>query len=192
MADIDRFVESPSHVLLNKCTKEQLLKIAEYYEVKLSDKRIKESSIKTELKNKLVDKKVLIAEMSESDQHEKSLTTQSALTFDQQKELLLLQMEHEKIKQKSERDKMELDKAKMDLQFLKLKLIEEGKVGDVGSTVGESEKFPLNQSLKLVPKFNEVDPDVFLLCLNVLLCYKVGLKPIVFCYYRVYWLVRRS
>lgn len=56
MADIDRFVESPSHVLLNKCTKEQLLKIAEYYEVKLSDKRIKESSIKTELKNKLVDK----------------------------------------------------------------------------------------------------------------------------------------
>lgn len=50
MADIDRFVESPSHVLLNKCTKEQLLKIAEYYEVKLSDKRIKESSIKTELK----------------------------------------------------------------------------------------------------------------------------------------------
>lgn len=57
MADIDRFVESPSHVLLNTCTKEQLLKIAEYYEVKLSDKRIKESSIKTELKNKLVDKK---------------------------------------------------------------------------------------------------------------------------------------
>lgn len=99
--------------------------------------------------------------MSESDQHEKSLTTQSALTFDQQKELLLLQMEHEKIKQKSEHDRMELEKAKMDLQFLKLKLIEEGKVGDVGSTVDEIEKFPLNQSLKLVPKFNEVDPDVF-------------------------------
>lgn len=161
MADIDQFVESPSYVLLNKCTKEQLLKIAEYYEVKLSDKRIKESSIKTELRNKLVDKKVLTAEMSESDQHVKSLTTQSALTFDQQKELLLLQMEHEKIKQKSERDKIELDKARMDLQYLKLKLIEEGKVGDVGSIVGQSEKFPLNQSLKLVPKFNEVDPDVF-------------------------------
>lgn len=86
MADVEKCVESPSHVLINKCTKDQLLKIPEYYEIKLSDKRIKESSIKTDMyKNKLIDKRILTAEMSESDEHKQSLTVQSALTFDQQK-----------------------------------------------------------------------------------------------------------
>jgi len=112
MADVETFVKSPCHVLINKCTKDTLLKIAEYYEIKLSDKRIKESSIRTELKDKLIDKRILIAEMSKSGEHEQSLTAQSVLTFDQQKELLLLQMEHEKLKQKSEQGRIELEKAK--------------------------------------------------------------------------------
>ncbi len=46
MADVEKFAKSPSHVSLNKCTKEQLLKIAEFYEIKISDKRFKESTIK--------------------------------------------------------------------------------------------------------------------------------------------------
>lgn len=45
----------------------------------------------------------------------------------------------------------------MDLE----KLIKKGKVDGDGSTVGSCGNFPLHQSLKLVPKFNEVDPDVF-------------------------------
>ncbi len=56
MADVEKFVNSPSQVSLNECTKEQLLRIAEFYEIKISDKRFKESTIKTELKNKLKEK----------------------------------------------------------------------------------------------------------------------------------------
>ena len=75
----------------------------------------------------------------------------SVLTFEQQKELLLLQMEHERIKQHSEYDRMELEKAK--IEGLKLRLMKEGREDRV--------TFAVNSNLKFVPKFNEEDPDIF-------------------------------
>lgn len=60
MADIVKFVQTPSYVLMDKCTKEQLLKITEHYETKFSDTRLKESSIKVELKNKLIERDFVI------------------------------------------------------------------------------------------------------------------------------------
>ncbi|KAG1968788.1 hypothetical protein F2P79_003512 [Pimephales promelas] len=57
-----------------------------------------------------------------------------------QKELLLLQMDHENIKLRAEQGKRELEKAKLDLEFLKLNLVkEEGRV----SLVGEKEEIPV-------------------------------------------------
>ena len=40
---VDTFVDSPSVALLDQCTKDQLLLIAEKYEIEILDKRLKES-----------------------------------------------------------------------------------------------------------------------------------------------------
>lgn len=102
MADIDLFVTSPSCEFLDKCTKEQLLKVADRYQVVISDKRLKEN-IKVVLKAKLIEKGILRDDMDESVPVTSQLQTN--LFFEQQKELLLLQMEHEKLKQRSEQGK---------------------------------------------------------------------------------------
>ncbi len=110
MADVEKFAKSPSHVSLNNCTKEQLVRIAEFYEIQISDKRFLKSTIKIELKNKLIEKGILPIEMEHTeDMQAQSLSAlQSVLTFDQQKGLLLLQMDHERMKQQSEQGKLEL------------------------------------------------------------------------------------
>ena len=43
MADVEAFVTVPSQEVLEKCTKDQLLKIAEYYLVTVGDKHVKEN-----------------------------------------------------------------------------------------------------------------------------------------------------
>ncbi len=86
--------------------------------------------------------------------------SQSVLTFEQKKELLLLQMEHDKMKQQSEKGRIELEKAKMKVEMLKLRLIKEGK-GVVSSDEEHRGTFTLNSNLKLARKFNEEDPDIF-------------------------------
>ncbi|XP_039542155.1 uncharacterized protein LOC120489424 isoform X2 [Pimephales promelas] len=138
MADIDEFVSSPSHELLNGCTKEQLLSIAEHYEIVIKDKRLKEN-VKTALKIELIKQGILDIEMEEKDVPI-APDLKSNLSFEQQKELLLLQMDHENIKLRAEQGKRELEKAKLDLEFLKLNLVkEEGRV----SLVGEKEEIPV-------------------------------------------------
>ena len=60
MAILEDFIALPSEEFLffNNCTKEQLLKIAEYYQVDVGDKRLKER-VKATLKSNLLEKKVL-------------------------------------------------------------------------------------------------------------------------------------
>ncbi len=58
MADIESFVKAPSHAFLEKCTNEQLLRIAAYYEINVADKKLKEN-IKVDLKSKLFERGVL-------------------------------------------------------------------------------------------------------------------------------------
>lgn len=43
MAEIADFVKAQSGEFLDRCTKEQLLKIADHYEVEISDKQLKET-----------------------------------------------------------------------------------------------------------------------------------------------------
>lgn len=101
MADVEKFAKSPSRESLDKCNKEQLLRIAEFYEITISDRRLKESTIKIELENKLVNKGILSSTMEQIQdiQAQNLPASQSVLTFDQQKELLLLQIDHERMKQ---------------------------------------------------------------------------------------------
>ncbi len=122
------------------------------------------STIKIELKNKLLEKGILPIEMEHTEDMQAQIVSvsQSVLTFDQQIELLLLQMDHERMKQQSKQGKLELEKAKMELEYLKLKLLQESKPNTYNSVeFAASGTFPLHQNVKLVPKFNEHDPDVF-------------------------------
>lgn len=91
MARVDAFVQSPSEELLNSCTKEQLLKLVEQYDVDIGDKRLKDD-IKEVLKAALVQKEVLPGKMQTlvADVDQSVVSTTVALSFEQQKELLLL------------------------------------------------------------------------------------------------------
>lgn len=43
MAEIADFVEAPSEEFLDKCAKEELLRIAEHYEIEISGNRLKDT-----------------------------------------------------------------------------------------------------------------------------------------------------
>lgn len=58
MAGINKFLKSPLLELLDGYTKEQLLKIAEVFEIQICDKRLKES-VKRVLKANLNERNVL-------------------------------------------------------------------------------------------------------------------------------------
>lgn len=42
---VESFIQDPSASLLDQCTKDQLFKIAEYYEVEIVDKKLNECKI---------------------------------------------------------------------------------------------------------------------------------------------------
>ncbi len=86
MADVEKFAKSPSHVSLNNCTKEQLVRIAEFYEIQINDKRFFKSTIKIELKISCWKKVFYQLKWStlKTCRH-KAYLLQSVLTFDQQK-----------------------------------------------------------------------------------------------------------
>ena len=192
MAGIEDFVASPCEELLDSCTKDQLLKVAEKYDIDLSglsDKR--KGNVKALVKMQLIGKGVLVVKQGESGEPQaaQSFSIPSGnFTFEQQKELLLLQLAHERDKQQweVERQKIEMEKlrmefekqvaierlrceteqAKIDLQATRLGLVREGKLsgevwqGEDGSSP-PSNSPDIVSSLCLLPKFNERDPDVF-------------------------------
>jgi len=99
--------------------------------------------------------------------------TNVALSFEQQKELLTMQLEHEKLKQQKELEQMKFktEQTKLELEQYYLDLIKEGKLNDIAGrdSVGSSELFPrcdVSTKLRLVPKFNEKDLDTFFSCLS--------------------------
>ncbi|KAL4009454.1 hypothetical protein ACER0C_003306 [Sarotherodon galilaeus] len=166
MATVDAFVQSPSEELLNSYTEEQLLKLVEHYDVDVGDKRLKDE-IKGVLKVALVKKGVLPCKMqafvAEVDQS--VVSTAVALSFEQQKELLLLQMERDKLSIEKERVRHSLEKEKMELEQYRLDLIKAGKLSG-GVEAKESspqgvKTFDVVRNLRLVPTFDENEPDAF-------------------------------
>lgn len=107
----------------------------------IKDKKLKEN-VKVASKIQLIEKVFLDTEMEEYVLVASDL--KSNLSFEQQKELLLLQMDHEKLKLRSEQGKMELEKAKLDLECLKLELMKEGKLSSSGQEPNVLFLFPSN------------------------------------------------
>uniref|UniRef100_A0A8L0DMS3 ribonuclease H n=1 Tax=Oncorhynchus mykiss TaxID=8022 RepID=A0A8L0DMS3_ONCMY len=207
---IDEFIRFPSEKLLDLGTKEQLLKVAEHYNVEISDKRLK-NSIRLILKANLMESGILevttepASTESLSSPHNVTMAipsvSPSSLLFEQQKELLLLQLEHdrqsnreklehdrEKLehdREKLEHDrvkyekelafKQDMERAKIKLQQERIELVREGKIsgeslfweGDPDLPRGSSsfgrapETFDIVGNLRLLPQFNERDPETF-------------------------------
>ncbi|KAL7371523.1 hypothetical protein ABVT39_000330 [Epinephelus coioides] len=105
---VENFIQSPSEELLEQCTKEQLIKIAQHYSTDVEPKGTKEN-LKSIIKANLQECGVLMEVQG--------------LTFEQQKELLLLQMEHDKIKFEMEAKKqLELEVIRQQTEKVKLEL----------------------------------------------------------------------
>lgn len=116
MADIEAFIAAPSVEVLAKCTKDQLLKLEDHYSVVVGDKR-------KELKLKVSELGVMTSEpggVLSAQAALASTISSQGLTFEQQKELPFLQMEHDPVKhewelkveticQQTERTKLDLE-----------------------------------------------------------------------------------
>ncbi|KAK0143078.1 Retrovirus-related Pol polyprotein from transposon 412 [Merluccius polli] len=128
--------------LLDHYTKDQLLNIAEYYEVDVGDKRQKEK-VKTMLKLSLFEKKVLTDGVATVSPGLMSpIVRETGFTFDQQKELLMLKLENDRFKIKAELEKevtverlrQETEQLKLEIEQSKIALIREGKIPAVSET----------------------------------------------------------
>ena len=106
---VSDFIDCPSLVTLEQCTRDQLLIIATHYQIEVSDRKLKET-IKATVKACLQEKGVLGGP-------ERSQCVSVGLTFEQQKELLVLKQEHELA---LEEQKQKLELAKISLQQEKL------------------------------------------------------------------------
>lgn len=166
---LDLFIRDPNEALLDQCTQDQLLKIADHIKIEIETKRLKEA-MKSILKGNLMEEGILASENPKL--FSMPMASMSNFTFEQQKELMMMQMQHERdiqqkelevevIKQKPEQEKLKIEQYKLDLA-------KEGKMSasvltDQFASVDtfSAARFDIVSNLKLLPKFNDEDPDPF-------------------------------
>lgn len=153
---LEKFVDSPSDEIFDSLSKEQLLQLAETYKIDVSaaDKRLKET-IKSSLRASLVEKGIMSELKEATVTATVAAATSSSLTFEQQRELLRLQLETKKLE-------TDLEMAKLEIEAKRLQLVDEGKLkSDSPGLSPAAPKFHIASNLKLVPPFNERDLDSF-------------------------------
>ncbi|KAK0131510.1 hypothetical protein N1851_033764 [Merluccius polli] len=189
MVTLEEFVAAPSERLLVELTKEQLWKVADNYRIELPSvlKSAKKKNLVGFIREFLKEKQILpvLTPINPGSETQADIvanmlgpTTESEssdLTFEQQRELLKLQMdmalEKRKLElelkqleaQEKEKDRwLEMEKLKhqeqeREVERTRLRLLAEGKV-DRNKSSGKSD---LAGMIKFLPKFNERDPDIF-------------------------------
>ena len=90
-------IGDPSQESLDECTKEQLLKIAAYYSAEVKgDKRLKDN-VKMAIKAKRINDGIMSGAKGNFSPNSLAVSFQThGLTFEQQKEIQMLQLDHEK------------------------------------------------------------------------------------------------
>ncbi|XP_059926095.1 uncharacterized protein LOC132471091 [Gadus macrocephalus] len=165
MSALDAFWEAPSESLLLKLTVKQLIEVAERYSIEIT-------LPKTARKDRLVDliceslkvKDVLpffcspivdpVMEQSPGQKSESAMAY-SGLSFEEQKVILQMQLEHKRFDAEEREQERLLEQDKLRLEHLCLDLMAEGKYGN------SKQPSSLASMVKFLPKFNERDPDVF-------------------------------
>ncbi len=156
---VEDFISSPSEAVLDSCTKDQLSKIADHYGIEIGDRRVKDSTVRETLKTKLIEESILVEMPATAGQLKPQV---SSFTFQQQERLMLLQIEQERVKLEVEREKTRNEQTNIELHKYHLDIIREGGLnGSADVFQGASQRFDTAGNLRLVPKFNERDPDTF-------------------------------
>lgn len=119
---------------MDQCTKGQLLKVAEHYDIEIADTRSKKS-VKACLKGGLV-KAGVLCQQEVNSPVTGVVPNPGNLTFEQQKELLQLQLEVERLRGEKELQleslKHKTECVRLEVQQYQLQLVNEGKLADVG------------------------------------------------------------
>ncbi|XP_039504978.1 uncharacterized protein LOC120460978 [Pimephales promelas] len=157
---VKEFISSPCGSLLDSCTKDQLFEIADHYKIELGDKRLKDSTIREVVKSKLI-KKAVLAELSDTATTSQVKPHVSSLTFEQQERLLLLQLEQERLKLEVEREKTRNEQTNVELQRGRLGMMRQSGLNSSTDDLQGAQVFDTAGNLRLMPKFNERDPDIF-------------------------------
>lgn len=159
--ELTDFFEHPSEEGFSQLSKKQLLEVADKFEIPLTtkDKSLKEG-LGLVIKAALVKLGILTCELGsplpligDQEQTKKKFPegTVTSLTFEQQKQLLLLEMEKNKMSQ-------EVELRRLDVEAQRFALIREGRLGNYDST---PKAFDVARALKLMPKFDDNDLDTF-------------------------------
>lgn len=159
MTSLSGFFDSPSEEFLEDCSKEQLFEIGKHYGVEIDGWRSKEN-VKSILVANLVEKDVLHRSVGETTSS-KSAVLPPGLTFEQHRELLFLQFEHDKFKMKAQ---LEAEHTRLEIERTRLDLAKQGVASGVSRSPsvaldGAYMEFDVIGNLRLLPKFNELDPD---------------------------------
>ncbi len=155
---VEEFVSAPCEDLLNDLTKDQLVELAGYYKINLvsQDKRLKDNIISL-VKTELIKRGVLESQFSEGALEFVATSTMSQLTFEQQKQLLLIQTEmKEKLleaQNRVEMSKVQLQQQQLDLERYRLDIIRDGKLPLTGGVERDlaSCKSDVVTNMRLIP-----------------------------------------
>nr|XP_055059873.1 uncharacterized protein LOC129443429 [Misgurnus anguillicaudatus] len=151
MVELDLFFESPSEELFDQLTKKQLLVVAAKYDIQLNtkDKKLKDS-VALIVKTALINLNVLDTSEFGSDRVGEMAST---FSFEQRKELMLLELEKVRLNR-------EVEIRKLEVEAVRFQLIGEGKLAGTGvssSVMG----LDVANNIRLLPKFSETDVDTF-------------------------------
>lgn len=150
--DLSAFYDAPGAVFLDSCKKDQLVQIAEHYGIALQEGMLKDE-LKMFVLLTLFEKGVLQKEPAAEPAAAAAVRSESAsvsvgqvgvLSFEQQRELLQLQLELERTKLRV----LDRHSRMSDASY------------ESGSVAGREGR-DLTASLRLVPQFNQRDPDTF-------------------------------
>ncbi|KAK0156627.1 hypothetical protein N1851_000058 [Merluccius polli] len=175
MSVVEQFIQSPSDVLLDMCTKEQLVQVADHYSVSLTseDKRLKETLLKAVVDG-LIAKDILSvreeppgsplsANASEISEHELKLRQYSLQERQLQFEAAKLRAESEsRVVQEKEIDKeIQLMKLKVQLDLKKLETVLSGKAQAVYSALSIQQSSDYNAVKTAILHAYELVPEAY-------------------------------
>ncbi len=160
--ELDLFYKSPSEKLFDNLTIDQLLEVADKYEIPLNskDKQLKRT-VAVIVKAALVNLDILsVGEFAagDNDGADQIAANVLSLSFEQQRDLMLLEIEKFKLNR-------EVEVRRLEVEAMRFQLIGEGKLGGsfVGLNVSGNKVLDVAKNVKLLPKFCETDVDFFCL-----------------------------
>lgn len=125
MASVEEFVKAPSEDVLNLFVKQQLWELVEHFKIGDVDKRIKKNELRSIVRNWLIENNFLIISAQKKHNVERNpMDIFSGLSFEQRKEILQIQQNHDKeLVKETKRFEFEIEKLRTDnLNNVKLNL----------------------------------------------------------------------